>query len=278
MNRRSSEMKTITKKTIERYVEQHIGTFHENRLQKLQELKFADILTRKNPYLFKAKNILTAHEFVKTLLDAYLSAQEEGIFGLFLEGLAVFICENVYHGRKTKTVGIDLEFQKDNSYYVVSIKSGPNWGNSDQINRMKQNFAHATEAIAAQHQNVEVVCVNGCCYGRDNKPEKNGYLKLCGQRFWEFISGQNDLYTDIIEPLGYQAKERNDAFNNAYAQAINIFTVQFAQEYCVNGMIDWNKIVALNSGKEQPFKKKRSSPTKKSLPEIGVNTDAPENA
>ena len=283
MNRRFSEMRTITKKAIERYVEQHIGTFHENRLQKLQELKFADILTRKNPYLFKAKNILTAYEFVKTLLDAYLSAQEEGIFGLFLEGLAVFICGNVYRGRKTKTIGIDLEFQKDNVYYIVSIKSGPHWGNSDQINRMKQNFAHASELIKTQHPNVEIVCVNGCCYGRDNKPQKNGYLKLCGQRFWEFISGQNDLYTDIIEPVGYQAKERNDAFNKAYAQAINIFTLQFTQDYCLNGAIDWNKIVALNSGKESPLKNKASSSmkkraAKKSSPEIATNSDAPENA
>ena len=83
-------------------------------------------------------------------------------------------------------------------------------------------------------------------------------MKLCGQRFWEFISGQSDLYTDIIEPLGYKAKEKNEAFVKAYAQALNIFTLQFTQEYCINGAIDWNKIVSLNSGIEHPFKKKKS--------------------
>jgi hypothetical protein len=251
-------MEKLNLKDVSRYVEQNIGTFHENLLQKLKELKFAEVLTRKNPYLFKAKNILTAHDFVKTLLDAYLSAQEEGIFGVFLEGLAVFICGKVYHGRKTNTIGVDLEFQKGDVYYVVSIKSGPNWGNSDQINRMKQNFANATSAIQSEHPEYEVVCVNGCCYGRDNKPQKPGYMKLCGQSFWEFISGQSDLYTDIIEPLGYKAKEKNEAFVKAYAQALNIFTLQFTQEYCINGAIDWNKIVSLNSGIEHPFKKKKS--------------------
>lgn len=242
-------MKKITKKAIELYVEQNIETFHHNRLQKLQELKFTEVLTRKNPYLFKAKNILTAHDFVKTLLDAYLSFQEEGIFGMFLEGLAVFICGKVYHGKKTNTVGIDLEFIKENVYYIVSIKSGPNWGNSDQINRMKQNFDAAKIKIKQKYQDLEIVCVNGCYYGRDNKPQKIGYVKLCGQRFWELISEQSNLYTDIIEPLGYKAKEKNESFMQAYAQAINIFTLQFAQEYCIDGIINWNKIVSLNSGK-----------------------------
>jgi len=32
-----------------------------------------------------------------------------------------------------------------------------------------------------------IVAVNGCCYGRDNRPDKGDYLKYCGQRFWEFI-------------------------------------------------------------------------------------------
>jgi hypothetical protein len=249
-------MEKLNIEDVSRYVEQHIGTFHENLLQKLNELKFTEVLTRKNPYLFKAKNILTAHDFVKNLLNAYLSAQEEGIFGMFLEDLAIFICGKVYKGRKTKTVGVDLEFKKRDVYYIVSIKSGPNWGNSDQINRMKQNFENATSVIQPKHPEYEVVCVNGCCYGRDNKPQKTGYMKLCGQRFWEFISGQSDLYTDIIEPLGHKAKEKNEAFVKAYSKTINLFTLYFTQEYCINGTIDWNKIVSLNSGIE--FKKKKS--------------------
>lgn len=37
-------------------------------------------------------------------------------------------------------------------------------------------------------------------------------MKLCGQRFWEFISARKNLYTDIIEPLGSRAKERKEEF------------------------------------------------------------------
>ena len=102
-------MRPITQQEIVDYVEANIQTFHRRRLDKLQELKLMNVVKRKNPYLFKAKNINAASEYVKTILDAFLSSQEEGIFGGFLEELAVFICAQVYDGRKSAAVGIDLE-------------------------------------------------------------------------------------------------------------------------------------------------------------------------
>jgi len=56
------------------YVEENIEGFHTKRLQNLEQLKLHKILKRKNPYLFKAKNILTAQDLVKVLLDAHLSS------------------------------------------------------------------------------------------------------------------------------------------------------------------------------------------------------------
>ena len=85
-------MKPITQQEIADYVQANIQNFHQRRLDSLQKLKLMNVVKRKNPYLFKAKNINTAAEFVTTLLDAHLSSQEEGIFGGFLEGLAIFIC------------------------------------------------------------------------------------------------------------------------------------------------------------------------------------------
>ena len=76
---------------VKGYVEKNIKSFHSKRLQNLEELKLNKILKRKNPYLFKAKNILAAQDLVKTLLGAHLSSQEETIFGDFLAGLAIFI-------------------------------------------------------------------------------------------------------------------------------------------------------------------------------------------
>ena len=53
------------------------------------------------------------------------------------------MCGRVFDGRKSSAEGIDLEFERDTIYYLVSIKSGPNWGNSGQIKKMVQNFAKA---------------------------------------------------------------------------------------------------------------------------------------
>ncbi len=234
------------------YIEDNIGGFHARRLQSLHGLKLKQILKRKNPYLFKAKNILTGYELVKTLLDAHLSSQEETIFGEFLEGLAIFVCGQVYGGRKSSAEGVDLELEKDGNYYIVSIKSGPNWGNSRQVSKMRDDFRRAKRILSTSGARPTVIAVNGCCYGRDTSPDKGDYLKLCGQAFWEFVSGSAELYKDIVEPLGHRAKEVNDEFARAYAELINSFTDEFATEfYTSTKAIDWARLVELNS-KNQP--------------------------
>lgn len=240
-------MKSIEISDVKAHVESNIGSFHIKRLQNLENLKFDYVLKRKNPYLFKAKSILTAHDFVKTLLDAHLSSQEETIFGDFLEGLAIYINEKVYDGKKSSAEGVDLEFTNDQIRYIVAIKSGPNWGNSRQISKMKDDFKKAKRVLRTSNSNLQIVAVNGCCYGRDNKPDKGDYYKYCGQKFWYFISGNENLYIEIIEPLGHRAKEKNEGFIEAYSKIINKFTLEFSQKFCMEGKIDWNGLVKFNS-------------------------------
>ena len=244
-------MVNVSKKELIRFIELNIRQFHKRRLENLLALQLNKILSRKNPYLFKAKNQNTAHDLVKTILDAHLSSQEEGIFGGFLEELAIFICGHVYRGKKSAAEGIDLEFESKGTSYLVSIKSGPNWGNSRQIARMKDDFKRAKRIRGSNSKGIRTVAVNGCCYGKDDNPDKGDYLKLCGQRFWEFISGNKNLYMEIIEPLGHKAKEKNEQFLVEYDKVINKFTLAFSKEYCApDGSIMWNKLVRFNSGKK----------------------------
>lgn len=234
-------MKQLNLKNVTKYVENNIGVFHQKRIQSLDTLKLTNVLKRKNPYLFKAKSLLTAHEIVKGLVDAHISSNEETIFGDWLEGLAIFINQEVYNGRKSGIANIDLEFEKDDIRYIVNIKSGPNWGNSSQISKMISDFKSAKKVLRTSNSNIQVIAINGCCYGKDNKPDKGDYFKYCGQKFWEFISGEENLYLELIEPLGYKAKERNDDFNKLYAQMINKFTKEFITDFCnSSGEIDWN--------------------------------------
>ena len=94
-------MNPALQQKITNYVEKNIPQFHQNRIKRLKNLKLKIVLKRKNPYLFKVKNITTAGDFVKNILEAHLSSQEETLFGGFLEGLAIFICGEIYHGSKS---------------------------------------------------------------------------------------------------------------------------------------------------------------------------------
>jgi hypothetical protein len=230
-------------------VEQNIGTFHQKRIKSLDSLKLSQVLKRKNPYLFKAKYVLTADEIIRGIVDAHISSNEETIFGDWLEGLAIFINGKVYNGRKSGITGIDLEFDNHGVRNIVTIKSGPNWGNSSQIAKMVSDFKTANKTLRTSNSKLIVTAVNGCCYGRDNQPDKGDYFKYCGQNFWEFISGDKNLFISIIEPLGHKAKEKNDDFIKSYSKMLNKFTLDFAQEFCKeNGEINWDKLVQYNSG------------------------------
>ncbi|MEM9424058.1 MAG: PmeII family type II restriction endonuclease, partial [Spirochaetota bacterium] len=232
---------------ITQYVEDHIGMFHEKRIARLQTLKLNTVLRKKNPYLFRAKHLSTAEQIVRGITDAFISSNEETIFGDWLEGLAIFINGNVYNGWKSGITGIDLEFDKEHIRYIVTIKSGPNWGNSSQIAKMKADFTTAMKTLRTSNSKLHTIAVNGCCYGWDRNPDKGAYFKYCGQSFWEFISGNVDLYTDIIQPLGHKAKEQNEDFQDSYAQTINLFTKEFIDEFCLsNGQIDWHRLVKFN--------------------------------
>lgn len=189
------------------------------------------------------------------MTDAFISSQEETIFGDWLEGLAIFVNEKVYKGRKSGIIGIDLEFDKANIRYIVTIKSRPNWGNSSQIAKLVTDFKTAKKTLRTSNSQLNIVAVNGCCYGRENQADKGDYFKYCGQKFWEFMSGDTDFYTKIIEPVGHQAKERNDDFMQSYAQMINKFTKEFADTFCKNdGSINWDKLVRFNSATLDPKK------------------------
>ena len=246
--KKGKSMEKLNLNDVRNYVENKIGNFHERRIQNLDKLKLDQVLKRKNPYLFKAKNVLTSEQIIKGLIDAHLSSSEEGIFGDWLEGLAIFINQKTFGGFKSGIKGIDLEFDKKNGRYIVAIKSGPNWGNSSQISKMILDFKTAKKTLRTSNSQINIIAVNGCCYGQDSNPDKGDYYKYCGQVFWEFISGSRELYTDIIDPLSYKAKEKNEDYEKAYIQNINKFTKEFNNNFCDDqGNINWIELVKFNS-------------------------------
>lgn len=253
---------------VTQYVEQNIHTFHDKRLETVKTKRLDVVLKRKNPYLFKAKDTQTAAQLVQGIMDAFISSQEETLFGDFLEGVAIFVCEQVYNGRKPTTdelTGIDLIFERDDTIYIVEIKSGPNWGNSSQISKMAINFRDAITHLQTVYPQRTIVPVNGCMYGKTGNPDQIGkikgergviaevpYQKLCGQDFWMLISDDPRLYLDIIEPLGHQSEQRNELFDKEYRKLLNRFTKTFLDTYChPDGSIHWEALTRFVSEHEQ---------------------------
>jgi hypothetical protein len=85
---------------------------------------------------------------------------------------------------------------------------------------MKNDFTSAQKTLLTSNSKLNIRCINGCCYGRNKKTNKGSYFKYCEQVFWGFIGGNDNIYLDIIEPLGYKAKERNENYIKQYSGKI----------------------------------------------------------
>ena len=242
-------MKPLHLGKVREYVNTHIADFHARRISKLEQFQFRELLRKKNPYLFRAKNILTAGELISGLLDASLSSSEEELFGEFLEGLAVFVAQQTSEGHKSTAQGVDLEFINKGIHYVVSVKSGPNWGNSSQQSKLEQDLKNAVARLKQANRAANIQAVLGICYGKTKTSHLRGYMKVVGQNFWYLISNDQNLYTEIIEPVGYKAKEHNETFLKKRSTVANVFTKKFIDEFCEpSGAINWVKLVEFNSG------------------------------
>ena len=232
------------------FIESKINEYHENILIKLGKLKLKAVLKKKNPYLFKNKGITSSAELIKHILSASLSSSEESLFGSVLEQIAIFICGKKYGGTKSATTGIDLEFTAEGTKYLVAIKSGKNWSNAASKAKLLDNFRTAKKTIGTNTNKQRVVAVIGVCYGTDNIAEKGDYLHLCGQRFWQFISGEDELFKKIIVPLN-QTQQQKDKFDIEYTKLEQTFITQFQNDYCNDlDEIEWDKLLDFNASAE----------------------------
>lgn len=212
-------------------------------------MRLKSVLKNKNPYLFRAKNLNSASDLISALLDARLSSSEEGTFGSFLEDLAIFVAEITGGGVKSAAQGIDIESVRNSVRYLIAVKSGRNWGNADQHKRLRENFKTAMRVIKQSRHSANLQPTLGICYGNFKTVNNGSYLHIGGQSFWHLISGDKQLYIDLIEPLGVEAERHNDLFNLEKTAAYNRLIREFTVEYCdKHGNINWTKLVQFVSG------------------------------
>ena len=194
------------------FVKENIVQFHKARIDSLNAIRLNDLVLNKNPYLFRAKNLNLASDLIQALMAARLSSSEEGTFGKFLEELAIFVAEVCCGGKKSGIEGIDLELTRDRVRYLIAVKSGKKWGNAQSQKKQIQDFKKAIQTLKQNKYMGQVEAVLGICYGKFKESHKGTHLHLGGQRFWHLLSGDPNLYVDIVVPLGYEAEKYDEAF------------------------------------------------------------------
>ena len=243
-------MKALDRQALAEFANQEIVRFHAARLACLEKLSLDRVLKKKESrYLFGPKNVITSPELVHAMLNAFLSLSEEKMFGDFLQRLAIFVSAQTDGGTKSSAEGVDLEFDRSGTRYLVSIKLVANWGNRCQYRALE---AHFRNAIAVQRQadhTLRIQAVLGICYGKSTTADKGVYVRYTGQSFWHFLSGDPNLYPDIIQPIDCRASEHNDGLDDKKAALENRFTAQFIDRFCDSSWdIDWARLVEFNSG------------------------------
>ncbi|AFY69825.1 putative cytoplasmic protein [Thalassoporum mexicanum PCC 7367] len=252
-------MSLINPEELEKLIREKLDLFYTRRIQTLDGLDLWKTLKRKNPYLFRAFGVIEPSEIVKELLQAYVSSSDEGIFGgTFFEP----IVHAVSGGVAADIVGIDAIVETATTYTVIQVKSGPNWGNADQKRKLKDNFQAARSNFLTKNIKKEFRALLGQCYGRtaSNASDKRPYITQSGQAFWQELTGDPDFYLKLIRLMkDYPLRHRPD-YQEAFSRAVTKLTHEFIEYFTTSDYsVDWDKIVRLNSGREQikkPVKKK----------------------
>lgn len=264
--RAKSKSKTLMNTSIYQsyyaYVSKRVITpFYRARIKSLNELDLTSILNEQNRYFLNAKNLALAGDLAKSIVDAFIFYQGEVLLDDLLKGFAIHVSKTLYRGIKSELKSVDLEFKRKGVYHIVGIKSVTSWGNSDQVNKMRDNFKLARVRLKERGISQQIVAVNGCIYGKDRVPFKTHtdpdkqYFKYAGQDFWNFISQDDQLYREIIVPIDREARQKDETFKKAYAAKVNEMTQQFSNSFMTaDNQIDWLKLIDFVSQREDAKK------------------------
>lgn len=238
--------KEYDERAVMEAVSRALTDFYASLTNTLENIDIDKILKKKNPYLYRAKGISSVSQIIDSILAAYISSSEETVFGnTFFEPIAIVVSG----GQKAVTEGVDITVDKDNVIYSIAVKSGTSVFNADSRKRQEQNFQAAQKRV--QQARKAFFPVVGYGYGK--KRVKAGaekfYKELAGKDFWEWLTGDPDFYTKIIQFMGTRPDEYAAQFEDAYAKAENRMVREFSMKYCKeDGSIDWEALIKFNSG------------------------------
>jgi len=235
---------------LDYFIETKTSLFYEELIEKLTALNLSDLIKKNNIYLIRTKYILFAHDLVKFLIDDYLSTIEERLFNDFLKQLAIFTATQVYSARESTYPGIALEITKDGTDYLIFIEASRNPNQNHEFDNQIGQLLDAKQLKSEIIPGSIIKAIYGSVYGFDNQPDKGDYLMFCGQKFWKFISGDPNYYLKIMELTSIFTPRNNEMYDAEYCRILNILEAEFLNAFCQDGVINWPKLVKLNSSSD----------------------------
>jgi hypothetical protein len=233
---------------LEALIKQQLHVFYTHRIKRIRELKLREVLKKKNPYLFRATGVAKYSEIVEDIVKAFLSSSDETMFGRdFFEPIA----KMATFGIKAPSSGIDIAIETETRYTAISMKSGTQWGNRDQLAQQDENFRSIERRLYETQKQFDPVVGHG--YGRKNGLAKNKhYRDSSGQTFWTEITGDSDFYLKLIRLMKNEPAIHREEYKLAFDISLNRFNGEFYNEFCFhgednNGVIDWEKLTKLSS-------------------------------
>jgi hypothetical protein len=190
----------------------------------------------------------TPKDLLRYRLAQYLERGSVTAWGHALQAAAREIS-----GSGSGVEGADIEVTDDGRRHFVQVKSGPDTANKD----IAQNIS--TLLNAARARDPSAICVLGVCYGRPEQIsgfsqgefQSRGVVLKIGREFWEFISGDPDCLTEVLE-LAAEAAEGRVAGEATFADLVETkvqeLTAEFETRYgtTLNDKT-WAKFLADNS-------------------------------
>lgn len=236
----------LSQSELRSVVRHSLKDFHRALLGKMKGLQLQKLLSRKNPYLYAGMGLGSSPEhFLRMLLDAWLSSSMEGCFGNTLESIAHHIITSMNIGIKSSSEGLDYDIVRGRFRFLLSVKSGGQWGNHSSCKEQGKKFEKAKKVVRAI-DNRELVSVMGICYGKKQVTDGLSYadVEIQGQAFWYFLTGDPFLYTRLIGLIQSVSTKFYPNFVSRRERALLRILPEFQSAYCFpDGSISWRTLV-----------------------------------
>lgn len=127
----------------------------------------------------------------------------------------------------------DMKKQKQEETYYIQLKSGPNTMNVGMVNSLNDMI----EEIEDKHR--DAIGILGMTYGRPQQVSSQirGNLNdfdekaLIGKEFWEFLTGDENYYYDLIARIDRISKEASEQFDRTFLEAVDDKIEELSQEW-----------------------------------------------